>query len=334
MITIFEYNNINGCVQVEDNSLKSWDKNGNDIIWIDIQDESSEKIASFLKDNFNFHPLVIEHASKYTDFDKKYHLPKVEDFEEYVFIVFNSIEKIADAKFKVIPLSCFLGHNFLITIHSKNLNEHILLKLKEGYFKSAMKKGVDYFLHIILDEIVDKYYPILDGFEAKIDSVQDIIFKRSPSNRTLIEIMNLKKQLVELRRIAFYQKEVLFKVTRGDIELITESEAIYYRNVYDHLVRVTDSVESYRDLITSLMDSYLSIVNNRLSEITKVLTIIATIVLPLNLITGIYGMNLIDLPFADSHLGFYFVLTLMVTVIVIMLLWFKRKQWIDIKKEF
>lgn len=331
MINIFEYSPTKGILNRDIADLKTWDKECDSILWVDIENESQENMVNILKEQFNFHPLAIEDTVKYMNEDKKYHLPKVEDFNDYIFIIFNSIIQTGEVKFKVTPLNCFLGKNFLITVHKDNLAVNISNRLKEGFLKTAIKKGVDYLLHMIFDDIVDRYYPILDNFENKIDRVQDYIFKKTPGNRTLLEIITLKRELVELRRIAFYQKEVLFKITRGDFDLITEQESIYYRNVYDHLVRVADSAEAYRDLISGLMDSYLSVVNNRLTDITKILAIIATTFLPLNLIAAIYGMNFEFMPLVFNPYGFWIMLGLMILIAVSSFLYFKHKRWVAMK---
>lgn len=331
MINIFEYSPTEGILSRDVSKLSEWDKNCDSILWVDLENETEETLMKVLNEQFKFHPLAIEDTVKYMKEDKKYHLPKVEDFDDYLFIIFNSIIQTGDVKFKVTPLSCFLGKNFLITVHKDNLAINISKRLKEGFLKYAIKKGVDYLLHMIFDDIVDRYYPILDNFENRIDKVQDYIFKKTPGNRTLLEIINLKRELVELRRIAFYQKEVLFKITRGDFDIITEEESIYYRNVYDHLVRVSDSAEAYRDLISGLMDSYLSVVNNRLTEITKALAVIATIFLPLNLIAGVFGMNFEFMPLIFHPYGFWIMLGTMITIGVSVFFYFKKKRLVAMR---
>ncbi|HEX2787971.1 MAG TPA: magnesium/cobalt transporter CorA [Ignavibacteria bacterium] len=331
MISIFEYSPTQGILERDISKLGEWDKHCDSILWVDLENESEENLMKVLNEQFKFHPLAIEDTVKYMNENAKYHLPKVEDFDDYIFIIFNSIIQTGEVKFKVTPLSCFLGKNFLLTVHRDNLAVNISKRLKDGFLKYAIKKGVDYLLHMIFDDIVDRYYPILDNFENKIDRVQDNIFKKSPGNRTLLEIINLKKELVELRRIAFYQKEVLFKIIRGDFDLITEEESIYYRNVYDHLVRVADSAEAYRDLISGLMDSYLSVVNNRLTEITKALAVIATIFLPLNLIAGVYGMNFEFIPLIFHPYGFWIIVCSMLLIATSIFFYFKRKRLVTSK---
>jgi len=149
-----------------------------------------------------------------------------------------------------------------------------------------------------------------------------------PSNRNLLSILNLKKELIRLRRISSYQKEILYKLSRRETDLISLEESVYYRNVYDHLVRVADTSESYRDYVSGILDSYLSVVNNKMNEVMKFLTIIATIILPLTLITGVFGMNFDTIPFLKSEFGFYVSIIIMLIIATVMLGWFRFKKWI------
>lgn len=328
MINITKYGSEKGVHSVPVDYLKTWDYNCDEIIWIDIYDESKENSVRILKDIFGFHPLAIEDAVKHFT-EETVHHPKIDDFDSYLFIVFNGLMEIGKTfKYKIFSLSCFLGSNFLITLHNEKPDNSVHKSLNSYLNEKTFRKGPDYILNLILDEIVDRYYPILDKFETEIDSVESELFKGTPGNRTLLRILNLKKELIKLRRISSYQKEILFKLTRGDSDLISMEESVYYRNVYDHLVRVADTTESYRDYVSGMLDSYLSIVNNKMNEVMKFLTIIATIMLPLTLITGIFGMNFDSIPFLKSDIGFWISMGLMVVIAGSMLFWFKYKKWI------
>ncbi len=328
MINIIKYSEEHGVHSILPEQLKKWDYECRENLWVDICNATQEESDKILKDVFNFHPLAIEDSLKFLT-DQTVHHPKIDDFDTYLFIVFNGIkEEEKSFKYNIFSLSSFLGHNFIVTIHNESPENTIYKNLNQILNERTFKKGPDYILNLILDEIVDRYYPILDSFEVEIDSTEEDLFKGTPGNRTLLRILNLKKALIKLRRISSYQKEVLFKLTRGDSELISPEESVYYRNVYDHLVRVSDTTESYRDYVTGMLDSYLSIVNNRMNEVMKFLTIIATIMLPLTLISGIFGMNFEFIPFLHSDLGFWFCMVSMVVVALIMLVWFKHKKWI------
>lgn len=327
MINIIEYGTKTGVRTLTTADLKQWDYTCKENIWVDFYCEPVEETNKILLNIFNFHPLTIEDSLKYTN--TSIHHPKIDDFINYLFIIFNGIRtEKTTYKYKLFSLSCFLGHNFLVTIHNEEGENTICKNLKSLQNENYFKKGPDYILHLILDEIVDRYYPILDNLETEIDSIEKQIFKDTPNNYVLMRILNIKKELIKLRRISSYQKEVLFKITRGDSDLISLEESVYYRNVYDHLVRVSDTTESYRDYASGLLDTYLSIANNRMNEVMKFLTIIATIILPLSFITGIFGMNFDFIPFLHDELGFYFSLGAMVAVAIVMLSWFRHKKWL------
>lgn len=328
MITIYKYEPEKSIAGIVNNHFDKWDFDSKENVWIDIYKSDEKENLRILKEVFNFHPLAIEDSLKYLK-DKGLHHPKIDDFEKYLFIVFNGIipEK-GSFKYKLFSLSCFIGNNFLITVHNEETENTICKDLRATLTESSFKKGPDFILNLILDEIVDRYYPILDSIESEIDSVEQTIFKEAPSNRTLIRILKIKKELIKLRRISSYQKEVLYKLSRGDSEIISLEESVYYRNVYDHLVRVSDSVESYRDYSAGLLDSYLSLINNKMNEVMKFLTIIATIMLPLTLITGIFGMNFDSIPFLHNEIGFFISIGVMAIIAIVMIIFFRFKKWI------
>ncbi|MBM4158889.1 MAG: magnesium/cobalt transporter CorA [Ignavibacteria bacterium] len=328
MIKIIKYNPEKGTIEINPEEFKQWDENTSENLWIDIHQPEIEESKKILSGIFNFHDLAIEDALKYLERDY-FHFPKIDDYERYLFIVFNGIllDK-PSLKFGIFSLSCFIGKNYIITIHNEKSEISLADKFSQNKH-NYLKKGPDYLLHLILDELVDRYYPLLDIFESEINKAEEKIFKSPPSNSTLFQILNMKKELLRLRRIAGYQKEVLFKLSRSDYELISKEESLYYRNVFDHLLRISETTESYRDIISGMLDSYLSLVNNRMNDIIKVLTIIATIILPLNLITGVYGMNFQYMPLLHHPLGFYISIIIMFIVIITMLIWFKKKKWLS-----
>jgi magnesium transporter len=326
MITISKYSKENILSQIPSDEFKSWDKsNSDDILWIDMCNPKISDATKILKDIFNFHPLVIEDSIKYLK-DSAFHFPKIDEFNEYLFIVFNEIDPNQKHSYNVNALSCYIGNNFLITVHTEK-TEHPFKRFLNVSNTEIYKRGPDYLLHLLLDEIVDKYYPLLDNIEDEYEKVEEEVFKKKPENTSLLKILNLKKDLLRIRRISSYQRDILFKLSRGDYKFVNLDEAIYYRNVFDHLVNVTDTADTYRDLVTGLLDSYLSIVNNNLNQIIKVLTIFAAIMMPLTLFTGIFGMNFEHIPLLENEYGFFISLGLMILIIVLMLAWFKKEKW-------
>jgi magnesium transporter len=188
-------------------------------------------------------------------------------------------------------------------------------------------RGPDFLFHLIIDDIVDSYTPILDRLDEAVDQIEDEVFER-PTQVTMANILQMKKNITTTRRVAFYQREMLNRLSRGEFSLITRDEMVYYRNVYDHLVRMTDLADSYRDEVSGLLDAYLSVTSNKLNQVMKVLTIISTIFLPLSVITGFFGMNFKYLPGAEWEYGVAAAAIFMGLVGAGMLWLFKRNNWL------
>jgi magnesium transporter len=326
MISILKYNSKEGVQEIPSGQLTSWDSNSEENLWVDIWKENDSESTRILKDIFNFHPLAIEDSIKYIK-DEEVHHPKIDNFGDYIFIVFNGINNTVP-DFNIFSLSCFIGKNYIVTLHNESENNSMVKNLTTANKELLLKKGPDYTLHIILDELVDRYYPIIDSYEDEIDKIEEDIFQKNPDNKILRNILDFKKKALLIRKISSYQKEILFRLSRGDYEIIDSNEMIFYRNVYDHLVRISDTADTMRELITGMLDSYLSIVNNQMNNIMKVLTIIATIVLPLNLIAGIFGMNFESIPLLHNEGGFIFAVGTMIIIVLIMLLWFRKSKLI------
>jgi len=304
------------------------------VIWVDLEDPQEAEEETILVSLLDFHPLAIEDCQGGRS--EEGHLPKVEDFGEFLFVIFNPIELVNGAnsrpsyhkiEIKTGQLSAFLTKSILVTHHYKPLrsvNYAMQLCAKNA---QTLGRGPDFLFHVIIDDIVDNYSPILDALDDATDTLEEEVF-RQPTQRSMARILQLKKTIMTTRRIAAYQREMLNRLSRGEFAIITRDEMIYYRNVYDHLVRMTDLADSYRDLVTGLLDAYLSITSNRLSQVMKVLTIISTIFLPLSFITGFFGMNFRYLPGADWEYGVAAV-TLFMLIVGFGMLWvFRRNKWL------
>jgi len=298
------------------------------VIWVDMEapTEADERV---LLDVFKFHPLTVE------DCRENRHYPKIEEFEGYLyFIVHGVTADISPERFNTIELDGFLGRNYVITYHHEMFRSINNVKQLLRTTPVACQRGTAFLLHQILDQVVDYYSPVLDDFDDRIDKLEDDIFTlRRPNNMILSEIMDLKRSVLRLRRISGKQMDILHRMSRGEFALITEDMRPFYRDVYDHLVRVVDLAENYRDLISGSLEAYLSVVSNRLNEIMKVLTIFSAIMLPLTFIAGVYGMNFENMPELHSRYGYYAVWVIMLVVAVAMLLFFRARGWIGSKKE-
>lgn len=331
MVNIYHYQD-NNIRRLNIKELNQYLQQPEGLVWIDLENPQEAEEETILISLMDFHPLAIEDCQKGKD--EEGHLPKVEDFDDYLFIIFNPVEFILvdnngkkQWEIKTSQVSAFLSKKILVTHHYKPQRSITYATQMLSKNPQTLGKGPDYLFHLIIDDIVDSYTPILDNLDDAIDIVEGEVFK-TPSQNTMFDILQLKKNIMTIRRVAIYQREMLNRLSRGEFLLITEEEMIYYRNVYDHLVRMSDLADSYRDMVAGLLDAYLSVTSNRLNQVMKVLTIISTIFLPLSFITGFFGMNFRVIPLADREWGIAIAALFMCMVAVWMLWIFKRKKWI------
>ena len=293
------------------------------VIWIDME-APTEAEEQLLANLFHFHPLTLEDCRETRNY------PKVEEFPGYLYFIVHGVR--ADTSpdhFNTIELDAFLGPNYVITYHHEMFRSINNVKKLVTTTPIACQRGPAFLLHQILDQIVDFYSPVLDDFDERIAKLEDDIFTlRRPNQAILEEIMDLKRGVLRLRRISARQMEVILRTSRGEFALIPAPMLPFYRDIHDHIIRITDLAESYRDLISGSLDAYMSVVGNRMNEIMKVLTIFSAIMLPLTFIAGVYGMNFENMPELTTRFGYFVVLTIMVFVAVGMLLFFWARGWL------
>lgn len=290
--------------------------------WIDLEDPTPEE-TKILEDPFHFHPLAIEDCLGET------HHPKADDYETYLFIIVHGLRFDAPRDtFVTRELDIFLGRNFLITHHRGTMRSIRFAKEQcEKSLSVAMGKGVDFLLHQMLDQMFERYFPTLDALEDKIQLVQVEVFE-DPKTETLDRIFGLKKEVLHLRRVCYPQREIIHRLSRGEYPAISPKAAVYFRDIYDNLYRLVDASYAYQDMVQGILDAYLSSVNNRLNETMKRLTVIGALLMPLTLITGIYGMNFQHMPELQWRYGYFIVLGAMVVLSIGLVTFFKRKKWI------
>jgi magnesium transporter len=298
------------------------------VIWIDMH-EPTEVEDQILLDVFHFHPLTIE------DCRATRNSPKVEEFPSYLYFVVHGVR--ADTSpdhFNTIELDGFLGKNYVITYHHEKFRSIDNVQQLLQTSPTACQRGSAFLLYQILDQIVDYYSPVLDDFDERIDRLEDDIFTLDRPTKTILEeIMDLKRGVLRLRRISAKQKEVILRMSRGEFPLIETNILPFFRDIHDHIGRVTDLAENYRDLISGAMEAYLSVVSNRMNEIMKVLTIFSAIMLPLTFIAGVYGMNFEHMPELQTTYGYFVVWGIMIFVAVGMLGLFWMRGWIGSSKK-
>jgi magnesium transporter len=292
------------------------------IHWIDLEDPT-EKEAALLSDPFHFHPLAIE------DTLKDVNHPKVDDYESYVFMTVHGIRFDAPTdQFETRELDVFLGPNYLVTHHEGPMRSISSSRdLCNKNLQTAMPKGADFLLHQILDQMFEHYFPELDKIEDKVQHVQVEVFTK-PSQETLDQIFLLKRDIMQLRRICFPQRELLHRLARGEFKVVSARAAAYFRDIYDSLYRIVDASYAYQDTIQGTMDAYLSVVNNRLNETMKRLTVITAVLASAAVVTGVYGMNFELMPELKWRYGYFWALGLIVTVPAVLITWFKKRGWL------
>ena len=302
--------------------LGDWQEDLSDCVWVDVMRPTREDIEPLLEEWFRFHELAAEDALSATT------LPKADSFERYDFLVFRTIAlNIAAHGVETEKLACFLGKNFLFTIHKEPLDaiETVWERLPQDV--RMMQRGVDFILYSVLDTLVDRHFPLIDEIEERLDQIHEEIFSH-PSQNLLDELLEFKRDLNVLRRQSLPQRELLNQISRGGSRFIRQEHLIYFRDLYDHMYRIGETIDIEREMATSTMEAYLSVVANRTNEIMKVLTIFSSILLPINFIAGIYGMNFEFIPELHWKHGYIWALSLMFTVAVIMLTWFWKEGWL------
>lgn len=298
------------------------------VVWVDFLGETPEQVEeakTILLDVFHFHYLTVE------DCIETRNAPKIEAFPNYIYFIVHGIKpgETGPGNFVTKELDGYLGENFVVTFHDQRFRSLKTVKQQIRSSTFVCTRGPAYLLHQILDNLVDLYMPIVDDFDAEISALEERVFdmKRS-GNSVLEEIMDLRRSVSRMRRISARQLEVLYRISHGEFPQIPEHILPFFRDVHDHLLRISDLSESYRDLVSSLFDIHFSVVANKTNDVMKTLAVLSAVVLPLSLIAGIYGMNFENMPELKTPHGYFITLGTMAVVAVALLIYFWRRGWI------
>jgi magnesium transporter len=283
-------------------------------IWVDVSDPSRQDLEK-LSQAFPLHHLTLE------DMSKTGNRVKVEHFDEYLFLILYGVER--ESPFQ---MNFALGKNFLITTHKGKIGSFVDLKKDKVNLGRLFHKGLDLLMHRLIDAEIDDYFPLLEKIEDQIDGLEEEVY-RSFDHKVLGRLFRLKRQLLTIRRKTSQQKEVMILLSNKSSVFISDPAAAYYRDIYDHIIRINESVDDYREILSNTLEVHLSMVSNRMNEVMKALTIVATIMLPLTVLTGIYGMNL-NIPESHFDYMYYIVLFLMVTITITMIIYFRSRRWV------
>jgi len=321
LVTIFL--NRNGQTEQVQSIDRAWlNRSSNTFLWVDLFGPSVIELL-ILSDTFAFHPLSVEDARA------ELHYPKIEAYDGYLYAILHGIAFAADGRdFETQDVDFFIGPNYLVTVH--NGPSRSIQDLQDNATRNprVMNEGPVSLFHRIVDAMVDHYRPEVEKLEDRLDDLEAEAFDH-PDQETIRRILHEKRRVAGLRRIVIPQRDVIARLARRDFVDISTDMSFRFRDVYDHLQRLADDTMMFQDRITGILDAYLSNVSNRLNEVMKVLTVVATIFMPLTLLSGIYGMNvhMPQFPGSDSA-QFWWLVLIMLGIVGVMLAFFKRKRWI------
>jgi magnesium transporter len=294
-----------------------------EVTWINVDGIHDTKIIETIGKAFKLHPSILEDI---VETDQR---PRMEDFDDYIFVTLKML--VYNEKNREITsehISLILGPNYLITFQEKRGDVFDIIRNRIRSNKGRIRHaGDDYLAYALIDTIIDQYYVILENIGEVIEEIE-VDLMSHPEIETLQQIYYLKREMIYLRKSVWPLREIIGTLDRSESELIKEETSRFLRDVYDHTIQAIDMVETYRDMLSGMLDLYLSSISNRMNEVMKVLTIIATIFIPLTFIAGIYGMNFDNMPELGWELGYYFIWVIMIIIAVFLVLYFKKKRWL------
>jgi magnesium transporter len=294
------------------------------VTWIDIEGLHDLGLLERLGNSYGLHPLILEDI---LNTDQR---AKSDDMESYIYIVLKMLDfDPVSTEIVSEQVSIVFGRNFVISIQEGregDLFEPLRERIRNG--KGRIRKmGPDYLAYSLLDTIIDHYFLILEKFAERIETLEENLVS-DPKPETLHQIHSMKREMIFLRKSAWPLRELIYNLEKSDSSLIQTTTKVYLRDIYDHAVHIIDSIETYRDMLSSMLDIYLSSVSNRMNQVMKVLTIIATIFMPLTFLAGVYGMNFKFMPELGWRWGYPLVLLIMLTVGGVMVYYFNKKHWL------
>ncbi|AFZ54203.1 magnesium/cobalt transporter CorA [Cyanobacterium aponinum] len=322
-INLIEYNPIKAYKKSDIQPKDCQSCLNNDLVsWADIQGLGSEKILREIAEVFRLHPLILEDVVNVPQ------RPKLEDCQNQLLIILHCIKPNSNEMgFTSEQISLVLGKNYLLTFQEDAIDDFSKLRdrIKNNQGK-VRNLGADYLAYLILDTLIDNYFPVLEDYGERIELLEDLIVA-DPTQKTLKEIYNIRRELLALRRSIWPLRNLFNQLTREENELISKEVYIYFRDCYYHTIQILDILETYRELASSLMDVLMSSMSNKMNEVVTLLTIISSIFIPLTFIAGIYGMNFEFMPELEWHWGYFLCLLLMLSIALLMLFFFWQRGW-------
>ncbi|AOC51877.1 Magnesium and cobalt transport protein CorA [Microcystis aeruginosa NIES-2481] len=295
----------------------------NTVSWMDIQGLGSETVLKQVGEIFNLHPLLLEDVVNVPQ------RPKLEDYNNQLLVISQMVRlKEDESGFDTEQVSFVLGKRYLLSFQEEELQDCFeivrdRIRTSQGRVR---KSGADYLTYLLLDTIIDGYFPVVEHYEDRIEALEDMIIS-NPDRETMQEIYDVRRELLALRRLIWPMRNVLHLLMRDHHGIVSDEVQIYFRDSYDHVIQILEIIEAYRELAASLMDVYMSTMGNKLNEIMKFLTVISTIFIPLTFIVGVYGMNFENMPELKGEWSYFMVWLVMLAVAGGLIFYFWRKGW-------
>ena len=295
----------------------------NTVSWMDIQGLGSETVLKQVGAIFNLHPLLLEDVVNVPQ------RPKLEDYNNQLLVISHMVRlKEDESGFDTEQVSFVLGKRYLLSFQEEELQDCFeivrdRIRTSQGRVR---KSGADYLTYLLLDTIIDGYFPVVEHYEDRIEALEDVIIS-NPDRDTMQEIYDVRRELLALRRLIWPMRNVLHLLMRDHHGIVSDEVQIYFRDSYDHVIQILEIIEAYRELAASLMDVYMSTMGNKLNEIMKFLTVISTIFIPLTFIVGVYGMNFENMPELKGEWSYFMVWLVMLGVAGGLIFYFWRKGW-------
>ena len=323
-IESFDYN----LDHIEEKEIKNVEdvfqyKSTDSITWINFNGlnriEEIEKIGK----HYKLHPLILEDIVNISQ------RPKIDEYEDYIFVVLKMLYYNDKQQVIAEQVSFILGDNYVLTFQEAEGdvfdNVRNRIRLSKGRIRGL---GADYLLYALMDSVTDHYYTIIETMGNKIEDIEDNLFTGLSQNEISQQIQELKREVLKVRRAIYPLREIINRIEKTDNKLILDKTLHYYRDVYDHIIQVSENIDIYREMIWGLMDMYMTTISNKMNEVMKVLTIIATIFIPLTFIAGIYGMNFEYIPELKYKYSYFILWFIMIVLFLGMLWYFKKKKWL------
>ncbi|WP_142783263.1 magnesium/cobalt transporter CorA [Changchengzhania lutea] len=298
-------------------------KLSNSITWLNINGLNHVDQIEKIGEHYELHPLVLEDIVNISQ------RPKIDDYDDYMFVVLKMLYYNDDDEMVSEQVSFILGENYVLSFQEADgdVFDEVRERIKQAKGR-VRSMNADYLLYVLIDAVVDHYFVIIETLGNKIEDFETEIFSGNVDDDISKHIQDLKREILKVRRSIFPLREVINRIEKNDSALIHKKTITYYRDIYDHLIQVSENIDIYREMIWSLMDMYMTTISNKMNEVMKVLTIMASIFIPLTFIAGIYGMNFEYIPELSYRYSYFILWGVMIVLFISMLIYFKRKKWL------